>query len=92
LQRGFKLEWITSALLGTNTFFLAALTTTFLGFIDSPALPMAIVIAGCGICSTLLNFLTLGPRLETAPTSGVVCCLTVVVSYDNMNTREVVSY
>jgi hypothetical protein len=28
---------------------------------------MALVIAGSAIASTLLNFLTLGPRLETAP-------------------------
>jgi hypothetical protein len=28
---------------------------------------MAIVIAGSAVCSTLLNFLTLGSRLETAP-------------------------
>ena len=56
-----------SALLGTNQFLIAALTTTFLGFIDQPALPMAIVIAGAAVCSTLLNFLTLGPKLETLP-------------------------
>jgi DHA1 family bicyclomycin/chloramphenicol resistance-like MFS transporter len=56
-----------SALLGTNQFLIAALTTTFLGFIDSPALPMAIVIAGSAVASTLLNFLTLGVKLETAP-------------------------
>jgi MFS transporter, DHA1 family, multidrug resistance protein len=56
-----------SALLGTNQFLIAALTTTFLGFIDNPALPMAIVIAGSAVASTTLNFLTLGPRLETAP-------------------------
>ncbi len=56
-----------SALLGTNQFLIAALTTTFLGFIDNPALPMAIVIAGAAVCSTLLNFLTLGAKLEAAP-------------------------
>src|SRR5208283_3222341 len=47
-----------SALLGTNQFLIAALSTTFLGFIDNPVLPMAIVIAGSAIASTLLNFLT----------------------------------
>ena len=56
-----------SALLGTNQFLIAAVMTTFLGFIDNPALPMALVIAGSAIASTLLNFLTLGgnwrPRL-----------------------------
>ena len=56
-----------SALLGTNQFLIAALSTTFLGFIDNPALPMALVIAGAAVCSTLLNFLTLGPKLEKAP-------------------------
>jgi hypothetical protein len=28
---------------------------------------MAIVIAGCGLAATLLNFLTLGPKLEKMP-------------------------
>ncbi len=59
-----------SALLGTNQFLIAALSTTFLGFIDNPAQPMAIVIAGAAICSTLLNYLTLGPKLEAAPPSA----------------------
>ncbi len=56
-----------SALLGTNQFLIAALATIFLGFIDNPALPMALVIAGSAVCSTLLNFLTLGAKLESAP-------------------------
>jgi DHA1 family bicyclomycin/chloramphenicol resistance-like MFS transporter len=56
-----------SALLGTNQFLIAAIMTTFLGFIDNPAIPMALVIAGSAVCSTSLNFLTLGPKLETAP-------------------------
>ncbi|MBV9745673.1 MAG: multidrug effflux MFS transporter [Acidobacteriia bacterium] len=56
-----------SALLGTNQFLIAAVATIFLGFIDNPAVPMAIVIAASGIASTLLNFLTLGARLETMP-------------------------
>jgi DHA1 family bicyclomycin/chloramphenicol resistance-like MFS transporter len=56
-----------SALLGTNQFLIAAIMTTFLGFIDNPALPMALVIAGSAIASTSLNFLTLGRKLETAP-------------------------
>jgi hypothetical protein len=30
-------------------------------------LPMAIVIAGCGAAATLLNFMTLGSRLEKMP-------------------------
>jgi len=56
-----------SALLGTNQFLIAAVTTTFLGFLENPAVPMAWVIAGCGVASTTLNFLTLGARLEAAP-------------------------
>ena len=57
-----------SALLGTNQFVIAAVTTIVLGWIDnSSAMPMAIVIAGCGIAATLLNFATLGARLEVAP-------------------------
>ena len=57
-----------SALLGTNQFVIAAITTIMLGWIDnSSALPMAIVIAACGIAATLLNFATLGSRLEVAP-------------------------
>ena len=55
-------------LLGTNQFVIAAVTTIVLGFIDnSSAMPMAIVIAGCGIAATGLNFLTLGSRLDVAP-------------------------
>jgi hypothetical protein len=56
-----------SALLGTNQFFIAAAAATLLGFLDNPAVPMAIVIAGCAIASTALNFLTLGKKLEAAP-------------------------
>ncbi|MBV9772033.1 MAG: multidrug effflux MFS transporter [Bryobacterales bacterium] len=56
-----------SALLGTNQFLIAAIATIFLGFIDNPALPMALVIAGSAVASTLLNFLTLGAKLELAP-------------------------
>jgi len=67
MMRHGQIAGTASALLGTNSFLIAALTTTFLGFINSPALPMAIVIAGCAACSTLLNFLTLGAKLETAP-------------------------
>ena len=67
MMRHGEIAGTASALLGTNQFLIAALTTTFLGFIDNPALPMAIVIAGAAVCSTLLNFLTLGAKLETAP-------------------------
>jgi DHA1 family bicyclomycin/chloramphenicol resistance-like MFS transporter len=67
MMRHGNIAGTASALLGTNQFMIAAVTTTLLGFIDNPAVPMALVIAGCGVAATLLNFLTLGPRLETAP-------------------------
>jgi DHA1 family bicyclomycin/chloramphenicol resistance-like MFS transporter len=56
-----------SALLGTNQFLIAAVATIFLGLLENPAVPMAIVIAGCAVASTVLNYLTLGERLEVAP-------------------------
>src|SRR5262249_32709552 len=67
MMRHGKIAGTASALLGTNQFFIAAITTSFLGFLDNPVTPMAIVIAASGILSTSLNFLTLGPRLEAAP-------------------------
>ncbi len=67
MMRHAKIAGTASALLGTNQFLIAAISTTFLGFIDNPAIPMAIVIASCGIAATVLNFLTLGSRLETMP-------------------------
>jgi DHA1 family bicyclomycin/chloramphenicol resistance-like MFS transporter len=70
MMRHGKIAGTASALLGTNQFLIAAITTTFLGFLDNPAVPMAIVIAGCAVASTVLNFLTLGPRLETMPKSA----------------------
>jgi DHA1 family bicyclomycin/chloramphenicol resistance-like MFS transporter len=54
-----------SALLGTNQFLIAAIGTAFLGSLDNPAVPMALVILTCSIVSLTLNYLTLGPRLET---------------------------
>jgi DHA1 family bicyclomycin/chloramphenicol resistance-like MFS transporter len=59
-----------SALLGTNQFLIAAVGTSFLGFLENPALPMTIVILTCAVISTVLNYLTLGPRLETGPTAS----------------------
>jgi len=56
-----------SAMLGTTQFLIAAGTTSFLGFLNNPSLPMSIVIVGSAAVSTLLNFLTLGPKLETVP-------------------------
>jgi DHA1 family bicyclomycin/chloramphenicol resistance-like MFS transporter len=69
MMRHGKIAGTASALLGTNQFMVAAIFTTFLGFIENPAIPMAIVIAGCGVASTTLNFLTLGRKLETMPAS-----------------------
>jgi DHA1 family bicyclomycin/chloramphenicol resistance-like MFS transporter len=71
MMRHGEIAGTASALLGTNQFLIAALATIFLGFIDNPALPMALVIAGSAIASTLLNYLTLGPKLETAPQASV---------------------
>ena len=68
MVRHGKIAGMASALLGTNQFALAAIATIALGTIESSTvLPMAIVIAGCGVASTLLNFLTLGSKLEQLP-------------------------
>jgi DHA1 family bicyclomycin/chloramphenicol resistance-like MFS transporter len=67
MMRHGRIAGTASALLGTNQFMIAAISTTFLGFIENPAIPMAIVIAGCGVAAALLNFLTLGTKLETMP-------------------------
>jgi len=66
MMRHAPIAGTASALLGTNQFLIAAVTTIFLGFIDNPAVPMAIVIAGCAIAANIVNYLTLGARLETA--------------------------
>jgi MFS transporter, DHA1 family, multidrug resistance protein len=69
MLRHGNIAGMASALLGTNQFIVAAITTSALGYIVSTtALPMAIVIAGCAICGNVLNFTTLGKRLETGPT------------------------
>ncbi len=68
MMRHGNMAGTASALLGTNQFTIAAITTIVLGAIDnSSALPMAIVIVGCGAAATLLNFLTLGSNLDVAP-------------------------
>ena len=67
MMRHGKIAGTASALLGTNQFIIAAAATAVLGILDNPALPMALVIAGCSIAGLILNFLTLGPRLEQAP-------------------------
>lgn len=69
MMRHGKIAGMASALLGTNQFTLAAIGTIVLGTMEiTTALPMAIVIACCAAAATLLNFLTLGSRLETMPT------------------------
>jgi MFS transporter, DHA1 family, multidrug resistance protein len=72
MMRHGKIAGTASALLGTNQFLIAAAAATLLGFLENPALPMALVIAACGIASTVLNFLTLGAKLETMPQSASV--------------------
>jgi DHA1 family bicyclomycin/chloramphenicol resistance-like MFS transporter len=68
MMRHGKIAGMASALLGTNQFTLAAIATIALGTMEvTSALPMAIVIAGCGAAATLLNFLTLGAKLEKMP-------------------------
>jgi len=68
MMRHGNMAGTASALLGTNQFVIAAATTIVLGWIDnSSAMPMAIVIAGCGVAATVLNFLTLGAKLDVAP-------------------------
>jgi DHA1 family bicyclomycin/chloramphenicol resistance-like MFS transporter len=67
MMRHGEIAGTASALLGTNQFLLAAIAAIFLGLLENPAIPMAIVIAICAVASTLLNFLTLGKRLEIAP-------------------------
>lgn len=55
-----KIAGTASALLGTNQFTIAAISTTVLALIaTSSALPMAIVIAACGLAATLVNVVTL---------------------------------
>ncbi len=68
MMRHGNMAGTASALLGTNQFVIAAGTTIVLGVIDnSSAMPMAIVIAGCGVAATVLNYLTLGSKLDVAP-------------------------
>lgn len=70
MMRHGQIAGTASALLGTNQFLIAALATSFLGFIETPTIPMAMVIAASAVASTVLNFLTLGPRLDDAPQSA----------------------
>jgi DHA1 family bicyclomycin/chloramphenicol resistance-like MFS transporter len=59
-----------SALLGTNQFLIAALGTAFLGSLANPAVPMALVILVASLISNAINFLTLGPKLDTSPAAA----------------------
>lgn len=68
MMRHGNMAGTASALLGTNQFVIAAVTTIVLGAIDnSSAMPMAIVIAGCGVAATALNYASLGSKLDVAP-------------------------
>jgi DHA1 family bicyclomycin/chloramphenicol resistance-like MFS transporter len=68
MMRHGNMAGTASALLGTNQFVIAAVTTIVLGMIDNAsAKPMAIVIAGCGAAATALNYLSLGSKLDVAP-------------------------
>jgi DHA1 family bicyclomycin/chloramphenicol resistance-like MFS transporter len=72
MMRHGNMAGTASALLGTNQFVIAAATTIILGWIDnSSAVPMAIVIAASGAAAALLNYRTLGARLEVAPAALV---------------------
>lgn len=53
-----------SALLGTNQFLIAALATSFLGFLENPAVPMTLVILICSVISSSLNYALLGPKMD----------------------------
>jgi len=64
MMRHADMAGTASALLGTNQFVIAAIGTAFLGSLDNPAIPMALVILTCAVISTALNYLTLGPRLD----------------------------
>jgi len=67
MMRHGEIAGSASAMLGTNSFLLAAIAAIFLGLLENPDIPMAFVIATCAIASTVLNYLTLGERLEVAP-------------------------
>ncbi len=64
MMRHAEIAGTASALLGTNQFLIAAFGTAFLGSLENPSIPMALVILTCAVISTTLNYLTLGPRLE----------------------------
>jgi len=65
MMRHSEMAGTASALLGTNQFLIAAFGTAFLGSLANPAIPMALVILACATISLTLNYLTLGPRLES---------------------------
>jgi DHA1 family bicyclomycin/chloramphenicol resistance-like MFS transporter len=65
MMRHAEMAGTASALLGTNQFLIAAVATAFLGGLANPAIPMALVILTCAVISLTLNFLTLGPRMDS---------------------------
>jgi MFS transporter, DHA1 family, multidrug resistance protein len=67
MMRHGEIAGTASALLGTNSFLIAAVAAVLLGLLDNPLVPMALVIAACSVASTFLNYLTLGRKLEAAP-------------------------
>jgi DHA1 family bicyclomycin/chloramphenicol resistance-like MFS transporter len=70
MTRHAEIAGTASALLGTNQFIIAAFATILLGLMDNPAVPLAIVMAMCAVASNLLNFWTLGPKMDAAPQSA----------------------
>ena len=65
MMRHGRIAGSASAMLGTNQFLVPAITTTLLGYVENPAVPMAFVIAGAAVCSVATNFLTLGSKLDS---------------------------
>lgn len=64
MMRHGEIAGTASALLGTNQFFIAAIATSFLGFLENPAIPMTLVILACSLISIALNYAMLGPRMD----------------------------
>jgi DHA1 family bicyclomycin/chloramphenicol resistance-like MFS transporter len=69
MMRHGNMAGMASALLGTIQFIVAAVGTILMGTIESStAIPMTVVICGCGLAATVFNFAMLGSRLEVGPT------------------------
>ncbi|MEP7354364.1 MAG: hypothetical protein ABI824_14150, partial [Acidobacteriota bacterium] len=65
MQRHGDIAGTASALLGTMQFVLPAVAAGFLGVLDDPAMPMAIIIFGCSAMALLFNVTMVGSRLDT---------------------------